>query len=111
MGKPKPQSGTLFRQGDVFLQRISQLPSGLPRLAHGVLAHGEITGHSHRLADTTNAVMYAGDRELLEHFVEVTRDDVQVIHEEHGPITLAPGVYRIWRQREYTPERIVRVAD
>jgi hypothetical protein len=34
-----------------------------------------------------------------------------VIHEEHQPITLEPGIYRVWQQREYTPEAIRRVVD
>ena len=32
-------------------------------------------------------------------------------HQEHAPIALAPGAYRVTRQREYTPEAIRTVAD
>jgi len=34
-----------------------------------------------------------------------------VVHEEHGPISLEPGTYRVWIQREYSPEAIRRVLD
>ena len=32
-------------------------------------------------------------------------------HDEHGPITLEPGVYKVRIQREYSPEAIHNVAD
>jgi hypothetical protein len=35
----------------------------------------------------------------------------QVVHEEHGPITLDPGMWRVVRQREYHPEAIRTVMD
>jgi hypothetical protein len=36
---------------------------------------------------------------------------VTVVHEEHRPITLTSGYYRVWRQREYSPEEIRVVRD
>ena len=30
---------------------------------------------------------------------------------EHDPIEIPQGIYEIWRQREYTPERIITVRD
>ncbi|WP_273557165.1 hypothetical protein [Methylobacterium frigidaeris] len=38
-------------------------------------------------------------------------DQARVVHDEHGTIALARGVYRVWRQREYTLQRIVTVQD
>jgi hypothetical protein len=32
-------------------------------------------------------------------------------HEEHAPVTLTTGYYRVWRQREYSPEEIRVVRD
>jgi hypothetical protein len=36
---------------------------------------------------------------------------VTIIHEEHSPIPLARGFYRVWRQREYSPQEIRVVRD
>jgi hypothetical protein len=33
------------------------------------------------------------------------------VHEEHRPIELPIGVYRVWQQREYTPTAIRTVLD
>ncbi|MFD0592628.1 hypothetical protein ACFQZ4_08715 [Catellatospora coxensis] len=35
----------------------------------------------------------------------------RLVHEEHGPIALAAGAYRVVRQREYFPGAIRPVAD
>jgi hypothetical protein len=45
-----------------------------------------------------------------ERFLKITAT-TRVIHEEHHPIPLEPGIYRFWQQREYTPEAIRRVMD
>ena len=107
----RPRAGALYRQGDIFIQEVSALPADLPELAHGTLAHGEVTGHSHRLEDIDTATLFAGDRENLEHYLQVDEPGARVVHDEHGPIALQPGIYRTWRQREYTPAGIVNVVD
>ena len=38
-------------------------------------------------------------------------DSVSVVHEEHATITLSSGYYRVWRQREYSPEEIRVIRD
>jgi hypothetical protein len=43
-------------------------------------------------------------------FLEVMRP-TQIIHQQHHPIELPAGCYRVIRQREYTPEAIREVAD
>lgn len=44
-------------------------------------------------------------------YVRVTAPHARIVHEEHGPITLTTGLYRVVRQREYTPTAIRNVAD
>jgi hypothetical protein len=44
-------------------------------------------------------------------FVNVTAETATIIHEEHQPITLPQGTYRVWMQREYTPQAIRQVVD
>ena len=98
----------MWRHGDVFIESFDQIPKKAKRLPHTILAKGELTGHSHRAEGANNAVLYQfGD----EQFLEVTVDSVNIVHQEHDPITLDHGIYRVWIQREYTPEEIRRVID
>ena len=102
----------LWRQGDVFIQTVDAIPAEARQtpLPHGVLAYGEVTGHSHRFDDLQCASLFAG-RTAGEIFVEVSGNVARIVHEEHGAIALQPGSYRVWRQREYSPEAIRIVTD
>src|SRR5579883_942420 len=98
---------TMWRHGDVLIATTEAIPPGAKRSQHGVLAYGEITGHSHRVEEPEKAEVweYRGERFLK--LIATTR----IIHEEHRPITLGPGIYRVWRQREYSPQAIRRIWD
>ncbi len=90
----------VFRQGDVLVARVERIPDGARPKADLVLARGEITGHAHRVQTDSRAELYELDTNL---FLRVLGSPAKIIHEEHGPIELAPGDYRVWRQREYDP--------
>lgn len=75
---------------------------------HGVLAEGEVTGHSHRFAVPTEADIFKAGESL---YVDVLVDDAELIHQEHGTIRLPRGAYQVRIQREYTPKGIRRVID
>ena len=112
-----------IRQGDVLLVRLEQTPeqflaeSGrrVDRLARDrgrlVLAEGEATGHAH-VIESEEAELFAEDEELLdpgetaELFLLVHgAAPVPLEHEEHAPLAVPPGVYRVVRQREYRDPR------
>lgn len=98
----------MWRHGDVIIERAEAIPPGARHQQNTVLAYGESTGHSHRIETPEKAqqwLMPNGERFLK--IFETTR----VIHEEHHAITLEPGIYRVWKQREYTPQRIIQVRD
>ena len=98
----------LYRHGDVLIQKTTTVPPGAKELKGLILAEGEVTGHSHRIKEASNATLHR----LKEiRYLTVNASPATVIHEEHGPIELPPGVYKVWRQREYTPERIITVRD
>jgi hypothetical protein len=44
-------------------------------------------------------------------YVRITAERARIVHPEHHPIELPGGTYRVWQQREYTPEAIRRVSD
>jgi hypothetical protein len=98
----------MWRHGDVLIAAVEQIPQGAQRRPQLVLARGEVTGHAHRIADPQAAVLWETDGQL---FLEVVAESAMVTHEEHAPITLPRGIYRVWTQREYTPQAIVRVVD
>lgn len=100
------------RQGDVFMVRVGDtLPKGAKKMkpdkGRTILAYGEVTGHAHALP-ALEAPMYTsqGDR-----YIKVQKGGSTLRHEEHSPIPLDEGVWRIVQQREYSPEAIRNVVD
>jgi hypothetical protein len=98
----------LYRHGDLLVKAVDSLPTDVRKLQHLVLAHGEVTGHSHRIAERDAAVLFESPRGL---YLSVSADVATLVHQEHGPIELTKGFYQVWRQREYTPAEIRTVRD
>ncbi|HEX2915020.1 MAG TPA: hypothetical protein VH186_29775 [Chloroflexia bacterium] len=98
----------LWRHGDVLLASTENIPAGAVPLSHTVLAKGEITGHSHRIAEPGAATLWELNGLL---YLKVSAESATLMHEEHKPIVLPGGFYRVWQQREYTPAQIRRVMD
>lgn len=98
----------LWRHGDVLVATAQSIPAGAIFQTHTVLAKGEITGHSHRVAEREAAELWQLGGQL---FLNVVAEQATLVHEEHKPITLPRGIYRVWMQREYTPTEIRRVYD
>ena len=108
------------RQGDVFLERVApRAKSGTSITDQGriILAYGEVTGHAHEVVCAEPGISDENfsPAQLFEEpdgtrYLFVERS-CTLTHQEHGPIALAPGVYKVTRQREYSPEAIRSVAD
>jgi hypothetical protein len=98
----------MYRHGDVIIVPTQSIPAGATRRPALILARGEATGHSHRIADPRSA-------EIFDHdgigYLRVTSDCAQLVHDEHHTITIPAGLYRFWMQREYTPKEIRRIVD
>jgi hypothetical protein len=111
----------MYAQGDLLIERVADVePSGamIAPDATGalVLAEGELTGHRHAIFD--RVTMFRDDalaREipagLYVGHVKVGGTPVTVRHQEHAPIALGEGTYRVRRQRELEPRDAVLVAD
>ncbi len=103
----------IFAQGDLLIERVGDVaPSGIvEENADGtalVLLEGEATGHAHAIRE--RVTMFRDDRlardipaGLYVGHVRVGSAYARVTHEEHGPITLPRGTYRVRRQRELGP--------
>lgn len=122
---------TIMRQGDVLIIRTADRDvKGLKRVAREqgrvVLAHGEVTGHAHAIADkecslylddsvksapdAMGMIARIGGNLIPDRVLKVTRA-VTLRHEEHGPIALPKGTYTVRLQREYSPTELRNVAD
>lgn len=88
---------TTAQQGDVILRKIKSLPEGEQKITRKrlVLAHGE-SGHSHVIEDDEAELIQIGERMLLRLAKAAT-----VVHEEHDPIRLSPGIWEVGRVEEY----------
>ena len=90
-----------YRQGDVLLIEAGRLVgTRTPERPIGgrwVLALGEATGHAHAIPATASAQVYRSGAHRYLHALK----PVELVHEEHGAITIAPGTYRVRIQREY----------
>ena len=100
------------RQGDILIERVAGLPEGgtvaVPVLHHGaralIVAHGEATGHAHWLAAEDGAALLRGteaDPTML-GWLRLEHGGL-LCHDEHAPVKLASGCYRIVQQRRYDP--------
>lgn len=90
----------MWRQGDIFMAALAEIPEQAEKMNHGILAEGEITGHAHRIADARQAKLYQHDSQL---YLQVVADQAAILHDEHHEIVLPRGCYRVWRQREFRP--------
>lgn len=110
----------MFRQGDVLIEEVSRLPNEkkleeVPREGGRViLAHGEVTGHAHALTDPSVVLMSlkvpvqarvgGTNNETEERYLKVGKVST-LRHEEHGPIDLPPGNYKVTIQRQWDQTR------
>jgi hypothetical protein len=112
---------TFYAQGDLLFEQVDDfepMPEHRLPLVDGVivLAEGEQTGHRHAVG--TGAVMFRDDglaRDIpdglyLAH-LRVSQAGATVVHDEHAPLKLQPGTYRVRRQRELQPQDVALVAD
>jgi len=97
-----------FRHGDVMVEEVAKLPKTRRKAQHLILAHGELTGHCHRIAEQDAATLYDTPDGM---FLHVTANQATLVHDEHDAIKLGTGFYRVWRQREYSPNEIRTIRD
>lgn len=99
----------VYRQGDVLIMPVKNIPNNLTRTKKVTLALGEVTGHHHSI--TNGAVGFAEKDDDLADYFEVTSNSADLTHQEHDTISLPKGKYRKVIQVEYTPQEIRNVAD
>jgi hypothetical protein len=104
-------------QGELYITRHDgPIPAGAVAVpaegGHVIVGHSE-TGH-HHVMTAERTTMYRLPEEIYELFLVVSAPD-ELTHlrsfDTHESIAFDPGMYRVRRQREYTPEGWRRAAD
>jgi len=96
-----------IRQGDVLLKPISKISGVIECEGEKILAYGEVTGHKHILKGDTK--FFNHNKQVL---VEVGEGQAQLIHDEHGQLSVPQGIYQVVLQRQYTIQQgIEQVRD
>ena len=93
-----------FRQGDVGLDVVAELPNGTTRVDDPVIAYGEATGHRHRLVGDAQVYRHTPKWTTPSTYIVVGTGGATIVHEEHAAIQLPPKtVLRYVAQREFHP--------
>jgi hypothetical protein len=110
------------RQGDVFLLRTKKKVTGkeLPREEGAiVLAHGEVTGHAHKVTDS-NVVAFLRAEGAAYDLIRVTEEGCTLRHllpgggqADHDEIPIGSGTFevRIQQEWDYLAEMARAVVD
>lgn len=108
--------GDYILHGDVILFMVTGTPEGFETMKPepmNALAYGELSGHLHQVQGRCGIDFdLRVNEQTKERHLRVV-NPVLLKHQEHSPIKLPPGDYKIGIQREYDPfEQIIReVAD
>ena len=81
----------------MLLQRVEKL-KGFKVVSKGncTLAEGEVTGHAHRISSNTSQLVEVGGERFL-----INSEGVTLVHEEHKPVEIPPGTWKVGIVREY----------
>jgi hypothetical protein len=100
------------RQGDVLIweQPIEGDQEVTREDGAVVLAHGEVTGHKHQIREPGVCHLR---REGVSAYtvIRVDSETVDLVHEEHGTISIPKGKHAVIIQEEYAPEEYRNVND
>ncbi len=102
--------GTLYRQGDIILERIAKLPKEVTFKSFKLSMSGE-TGNPHMLEAKVYTRVGTRTTTPLQEFIEVGQGGALMIHPEHQSMLVPAGLYEVRRVRTYTPERPRAVVD
>ncbi|QQP89873.1 hypothetical protein IGS68_00905 [Skermanella sp. TT6] len=99
-----------FRQGDVLLERVDAVPANaMPKRSPAgrplLVAPGRGGTRSHVLAPGSDVAAWslAAVPDETPDYLVVGLHGARLVHEEHAPIDLPQGTYRVVRQREFDP--------
>lgn len=107
----KTEKVVKYQQGDVILTKIEKMSPTCNKSykmtkENGykvTLAFGEGTGHHHRFQydELSTVVGYSYKWQDMPLCIKVSGSESVLQHEEHNPITVAPGLYQISQVNEF----------
>lgn len=86
-----------IRHGDLLIEKIDKFTDKLKERKDKIVERGEATGHAHRITGNGLVLEYPTGETLIKSL----DNTVQIVHEEHKPIEIPKGIYKVTRQREY----------
>jgi|SRR5688572_6518529 len=93
-----------IRQGDILFERIDVVDNSKIELDTKVVALGELTGHSHSFEETSQVLLSKEiDEDVPTQLVVLEEKGARLEHQEHLPIQIPKGIYRIRREQSYNP--------
>lgn len=103
-------------QGDLHFRKIDHVPEDVTpvKAVNGefIVAHSE-TGHHHVLPQTGVSLFSVNGNPFL--MIAKIEQPAMLFHKRsfdtHDSVLFQPGVYAFHRQRQHTPEGMVRVVD
>ncbi len=109
----------MLRQGDILLIEVDSLPSDAvdisPEERRIFLAASDRSGQSHGVAASAVQLFAVypvpfDHASPQERFLRVLKP-CALEHDEHSPLPLKPGIYRVVKQRRLDPAGWLNVAD
>lgn len=82
-----------WRHGPMTITATAAVPGNAHRRAASILTTVEATGHCHQVIERGAAELWDSQGAL---FLRILTDQATIVHEEHRPLTLPRGVYRVW---------------
>jgi hypothetical protein len=100
----------IIRHGDLLLMKVDSVPKDASVLNTLTLAEGEATGHHHTIT-SGQALIYAPATvtDDVAKYIEVKSKTAELTHQEHKPVELTQGAYKLSIEREYNPtDKVIR---
>ena len=87
----------IFRQGDLLIRRIWEIPSNAVTKSTNVIGEGEKTNHTHTLNGPHQIFEIADDNAM---YFEA-KEEVNIEHPEHNTIQIPKGIYTVVHERQH----------
>ena len=120
-----------YRQGDVLLIKVDQIPKDAKPRKSNIIVEGEASGHAHRIVNGTiletknifNTVNNLVEKKIIpeslgkklqnEHSLMWIKASIgaKIVHEDHGTMEIEVSFYIVSRQREGSEEDQRSVMD
>ena len=93
----------IFRQGDLLISRVEEIPTNAVAKSTNVIATGEKKFHQHQLIGS-HKIFETPDSGTI--YFEA-KEEVSLDHPEHNKISIPKGLYTVTHERSHNPFDLV----